>query len=196
MKAKSQLIGRSLAFGLFLLAAAFGFAGSAGAQAYASETAAPDGNANVAETPGNIVCVTFAGLKPEFENAQRQVEAAESALAEIDAAEAADLAKWAANPGGGETCAVEAQSEPLAESPTAETDQVSAVVIGEAVPPSDALPAIESDDAIVVEITQTVTIVVPGQIVEDNEGPTNTGSIILEPSVILDAETTDLDDPD
>jgi hypothetical protein len=48
-------------------------------------------------------------------------------------------------------------------------------------------------DAIVVEITQTVTIVVPGQIVEENEEPTHTGSI-LEPSVILDVQTTALDD--
>jgi hypothetical protein len=80
----------------------------------------------------------------------------------------------------------------VAEAQPAEVDQPSSVV-SEIEPSSIDAPT--TGDAILVEITLTVTIVVPGQIVEDNEEPTHTGSIILEPSVILnDAQKTALDD--
>jgi hypothetical protein len=56
-------------------------------------------------------------------------------------------------------------------------------------------PAIRSVDAIVVEVTQTVTIAVPGQDVEDNED--HTGSIrdasATDPIEVLEEQTTELD---
>src|ERR1700694_2991611 len=57
---------RSLAFGLVLLAAAFGFGGSlAGAQAIEPSSALPaleaDGNANLAMRPDAFFCVTYYG---------------------------------------------------------------------------------------------------------------------------------------
>jgi hypothetical protein len=63
--------------------------------------------------------------------------------------------------------------------------------------PTDAQLAVGPVDAIVVEITQSVTIAVPGQNVEDSEEPVHTGSI-PEPAtadpVIVNAEATALDE--
>jgi hypothetical protein len=56
------------------------------------------------------------------------------------------------------------------------------------------VPAIQFVGAIVVEVTQTVTIAVPGQDAVSGEEPANTGSIsepaAAEPVVMLDTETT------
>jgi hypothetical protein len=59
-------------------------------------------------------------------------------------------------------------------------------------------PAIESVDAIVVEVVQTVMIAVPGQTAEGSEEPAFTGSVrepsAAEPISTGDAKATDLDE--
>jgi hypothetical protein len=84
----------------------------------------------------------------------------------------------------------------VAEAQPAEVDQPSSLVSGSEPSSTDELsPAIRSVDAIVVEVTQTVTIAVPGQDVEDNED--HTGSIrdasATEPIEVLEEQTTELD---
>ena len=84
----------------------------------------------------------------------------------------------------------------VAEAQPAEVDQPSSLVSETELSSTDELsPAIRSVDAIVVEVTQTVTIAVPGQDVEDNED--HTGSIrdasATEPIEVLEEQTTELD---
>jgi hypothetical protein len=84
----------------------------------------------------------------------------------------------------------------VAEAQPAEVDQPSSIVSETELSSTDELsPAIRSVDAIVVEVTQTVTIAVPGQDVEDNED--HTGSIrdasATEPIEVLEEQTTELD---
>ena len=84
----------------------------------------------------------------------------------------------------------------VAEAQPAEVDQPSSLVSETELSSTDELsPAIRSVDAIVVEVTQTVTIAVPGQDVEDNED--HTGSIrdasATEPIDVLEEQTTELD---
>jgi hypothetical protein len=84
----------------------------------------------------------------------------------------------------------------VAEAQPAEVDQPSSLVSETELSSTDELsPAIRSVDAIVVEVTQTVTIAVPGQDVEDKED--HTGSIrdasATESIEILEEQTTELD---
>jgi hypothetical protein len=84
----------------------------------------------------------------------------------------------------------------VAEAQPAEVDQPSSLVSETELSSTDELsPAFRSVDAIVVEVTQTVTIAVPGQDVEDNED--HTGSIgdasATEPIEVLEEQTTELD---
>ena len=84
----------------------------------------------------------------------------------------------------------------VAEAQPAEVDQPSSLVSEIEPSLTDELsPAIRSVDAIVVEVTQTVTIAVPGQDVEDNED--HTGSLgdasATEPIEVLEEQTTELD---
>jgi len=90
------------------------------------------------------------------------------------------------------------------EAQIAEVGQPASVVSEIEPSPIDASPAaaIQFVDAIVVEITQTVTVVVPGQTFEDNEELEHTGSIpesiperpATAPDLVLDARTTALDE--
>jgi hypothetical protein len=85
--------------------------------------------------------------------------------------------------GGDQTCIVEAQLEALYENEAGEADHA---VIIEAAPATDAgivsslAPATFFVDAIKVEITQSVTIVVPGEYTAENDEPATTGSIPTE----------------
>ena len=84
----------------------------------------------------------------------------------------------------------------VAEAQPAEVDQPSSLVSETEPSSTDELsPAIRSVDAIVVEVTQTVTIAVPGQDDEDNED--HTGSIrdasATEPIEVFEEQTTELD---
>jgi hypothetical protein len=129
MKAMSRLIRCSLAFGTLLLAAVLAFGGTfayAGAlDTPTAEEAAANGNANVAERPDALFCITYRG--------------------------------------GDQTCIVEAELEALYENEPGEVDQASSLII-EAAPATEVLaPATFFVDAIKVEITQSVTIAVPGR---------------------------------
>jgi hypothetical protein len=153
MKAMSRLIRCSLAFGALLLAAVLTFGGTfayAGALDTTSAIeAAAAGNANVAERPDALFCITYSG--------------------------------------GDQTCIVEAQLEALYENEAGEDDHTSSLII-EAAPAADALQASEFVDAIKVEITQTVTIVVPGEDAAENDEPATTGSV---PTELNDASETE-----
>jgi hypothetical protein len=155
MKAMSRLIRCSLAFGVLLLAAVLAFGG---AFAYAgaldtptAEQATANGNANVAERPDALFCITYRG--------------------------------------GDQTCIVEAKLEALYENEAGEADQAPSLIV-EAAPAVDALaPETFFVDAIKVEITQSVTIVVPGEYTAENDEPATTGSIPIELNDASEAET-------
>jgi hypothetical protein len=146
MKAMSRLFRCSLALGALLLAAVLTF-GSTFAYAGALDTptaeqAAANGNANVAERPDALFCITYRG--------------------------------------GDQTCIVEAALEVLYENEPGEVDQASSLII-EAAPATEVLaPATFFVDAIKVEITQSVTIAVPGELTAENDEPATTGSIPTE----------------
>ena len=78
----------------------------------------------------------------------------------------------------------------------AEADQPSAAAGQTELSATEAAPAstVRFVDAIVAEVNQTVTIVVPGENAADNEEPVGTGSItappVAEPVAMLDANTT------
>jgi hypothetical protein len=153
MKAMSHLVRCSLALGALLLAAVLSLGGTF-AYAGALDTpmaveAAAAGNANVAERPDALLCITYGG--------------------------------------GDQTCIVEAELEALYENEAGEADHASSLIV-EAAPATDAL-ATEFVDAIKVEITQTVTIVVPGQDAAENDEPATTGSIPTELNDAHEAET-------
>ena len=145
MKAMSRLVRCSLAFGALLLAAVLTLGGTfayAGApDTPTAEQAAANGNANVAERPDALLCITYGG--------------------------------------GDQTCIVEAALEALYENEAGEADHA---LIIEAAPATDAAlaPATFFVDAIKVEITQSATIVVPGEYVAENDEPATTGSIPTE----------------
>ena len=155
MKAMSRLIRCSLVFGTLLLAAVLTFGGTfayAGAlDTPTAEQAAANGNANVAERPDALFCITYSG--------------------------------------GDQTCIVEAKLEALYDSEAGEADQASSLII-EAAPAIDALaPETFFVDAIKVEITQSVTVVVPGEYTAENDEPATTGSIPTELNDASEAET-------
>jgi hypothetical protein len=160
MKAMSRLIRCSLALGVLLLAAVLTFGGTF-AYAGALDTptageAAANGNANIAERPDALFCITYSG--------------------------------------GDQTCIVEAALEALNENEAGEADQASSLII-EAAPAIDAgivsslAPETFFVDAIKVEITQSVTIVVPGDYTAENDEPATTGSIPTELNDASEAET-------
>jgi hypothetical protein len=148
MKAMSHLVRCSLALGALLLAAVLTLGGTfayAGAlDTPTAEEAAANGNANIAERPDALFCITYGG--------------------------------------GDQTCIVEAALEAIYEHEAGEADHA---VIIEA-PATDAgivsalAPATFFLDAIKVEITQSVTIAVPGEYIAENDEPTTTGSIPTE----------------
>jgi hypothetical protein len=80
---------------------------------------------------------------------------------------------------------------------TVEADQPSSPVseIEPSVTEASPAPAVQSADAIIVEVTQTVTIVVPGDDAADSEEPAVTGSILepaaTEPASVVEAAATD-----
>ena len=158
MKAMSRLVRCSLALGALLLAAVLTLGGSfAYAEALDTPTAveaAAAGNANVAERPDALFCITYSG--------------------------------------GDQTCIVEAALEALNENEAGEVgqaDQASSLII-EAAPAIDALaPETFFVDAIKVEISQSVTIVVPGDYTAENDEPATTGSVPTELNDAREAET-------
>jgi hypothetical protein len=86
------------------------------------------------------------------------------------------------------------------EGPAGELDQPAPVISAIEPTPIDASTssAIQPADAIVVEITQSVTVAVPGQKSEDNEEVEHTGATspehaATEPALIPDTETLALD---
>jgi hypothetical protein len=92
--------------------------------------------------------------------------------------------------GGDQTCIVEAQLEALYESEAGDAEHSPSLIIDAAPTATEDLPPTTySVDAIVVEITQTVTVVVPGQDVEENEEPAYTGSVSTELNTAPEAET-------
>jgi hypothetical protein len=80
---------------------------------------------------------------------------------------------------------------------TVEADQPSSAAseIEPSVTEASPAPAVQSADAIIVEVTQTVTIVVPGDDAADSEEPAVTGSILeptaTEPAAAVEAAATD-----
>jgi hypothetical protein len=90
---------------------------------------------------------------------------------------------------GAENCTGDARTAEAGQSPTAVSETEASIV--EAAP----APAIQSADAIIVEVTQTVTIVVPGEDAVDSEAPAITGSIeepaATQPAPIVEAATTE-----
>jgi hypothetical protein len=193
----------SSALGFALLAASFTF-GSSFACTDATETTSssvqtggPDNKANVMETPsyGSGAQTGVVEAQPAEASIAVEIEQSTDASPTGDAipVEITQTATIVV-PGLSDANVTETPSygrgvQTSVTEPQIAIDQQSSVISGIEQPADAPL----TGDAIVVEITQTVTIVVPGQIVEDNEGPTHTGSI-LEPSVILDVQTTALDD--
>jgi hypothetical protein len=165
----------SSALGFALLAASFTFGSSF---VYAE---APEVTTSALQTVGpNNETNVIEGL-PDGSGGQAGV--ADASVAEAGVAEA----------GVAEAGVAEAS---VAEAQPAEVDQPSSLVSETELSSTDELsPAIRSVDAIVVEVTQTVTIAVPGQDVEDNED--HTGSIrdasATEPIEVLEEQTTELD---
>jgi hypothetical protein len=77
---------------------------------------------------------------------------------------------------------------------TVEADQSSSAV-SEIEPSVTEAPAVQSADAIIVEVTQSVTIVVPGEDAAENEEPAVAGSIVepaaTEEASVVEAEVTE-----
>ena len=123
------------------------------------------------------------------------LEAASSAMqtlapdATANAVESVDKLPCESSCVGAEHCTGDAQA--------AEVDQPSSAVseIEPSVTEASPAPAVQSADAIIVEVTQTVTIVVPGDEAADSEEPAVTGAIeepvAAEPAAAVEAAATD-----
>jgi len=123
------------------------------------------------------------------------LEAASSAMqtlapdATANAVESVDKLPCESSCVGAEHCTGDAQA--------AEVDQPSSAVseIEPSVTEAPPAPAVQSADAIIVEVTQTVTIVVPGDEAADSEEPAVTGAIeepvAAEPAAAVEAAATD-----
>jgi hypothetical protein len=123
------------------------------------------------------------------------LEAASSAMqtlapdATANAVESVDKLPCESSCVGAEHCTGDAQA--------AEVDQPSSAVseIEPSVTEASPAPAVQSADAIIVEVTQTVTIVVPGDEAADSEEPAVTGAIeepvATEPAAAVEAAATD-----
>ena len=123
------------------------------------------------------------------------LEAASSAMqtlapdATANGAESVDKLPCESSCVGAEHCTGDAQA--------AEVDQPSSAVseIEPSVTEASPAPAVQSADAIIVEVTQTVTIVVPGDEAADSEEPAVTGAIeepvAAEPAAAVEAAATD-----
>jgi hypothetical protein len=192
----------SCAFGLALLAASFTFSSSFACTettettSSSVQTGAPDNDANVMETPSYGSGAQTGVAEAQSAEASIAIEIEQSTDASpigdaiaveitqtvtivVPGQSEANVTETPSYGSGVQTSVTEPQLAIDQPSPVAETEQSTDAPL--------------TGDAILVEITQTVTVVVPGQIVEDNEGPTHTGSI-LGPSVILDVQTTAIDD--
>jgi hypothetical protein len=123
------------------------------------------------------------------------LEAASSAMqtlapdATANGAESVDKLPCESSCVGAEHCTGDAQA--------AEVDQPSSAVseIEPSVTEASPAPAVQSADAIIVEVTQTVTIVVPGDEAADSEEPAVTGAIAepvaTEPAAAVEAAATE-----
>jgi len=128
-----------------------------------------------------------------FVYADDVLEAASSAMQTLapdaNSVESVDKLPCESSCVGTEHCTGDAQ--------TAEADQSSSAVsaIEPSVTEASPAPAVQSVDAIIVEVTQTVTIVVPGEDAADSEEPAVTGSILepaaTEPAPVVEAAATE-----
>jgi hypothetical protein len=128
-----------------------------------------------------------------FVYADDVLEAASSAMQTLapdaNSVESVDKLPCESSCVGTEHCTGDAQ--------TVEADQSSSAVseIEPSVTEASPAPAVQSVDAIIVEVTQTVTIVVPGDEAADSEEPAVTGSIeepvATEPAAAVEAAATD-----
>jgi hypothetical protein len=118
-------------------------------------------------------------------------EAASSAMqslvpdADANGAEADKLLRMCNCDGAENNCTGDAQTAEAGQPPSAVSEIEPSTV--EASP----APAIQSADAIIVEVTETVTVVVPGEDAADREEPAVTGSIpepaATEPAAVVEA---------
>lgn len=123
------------------------------------------------------------------------LEAASSAMqtlapdATANGAESVDKLPCESSCVGAEHCTGDAQA--------AEVDQPASVVseVEPSVTEASPAPAVQSADAIIVEVTQTVTIVVPGDEAADSEEPAVTGAIeepvATEPAAVVETAAAD-----
>jgi hypothetical protein len=185
---------RSLAFGLVLFAAAFGFGGSlACAQEIEPSAALPaleaDGNADLAVSPEALFCVTYYGADENcFSEAAlvADVETASSAVDEV-ASVVAELAPYATESDSLSLYWADAIKVAITESVTIAAPGEGAEYSEAASTAAELAPyATESDslslygaDAIKVAITESVTIAAAGEEAEYSESE-STGSLPFE----------------
>jgi hypothetical protein len=123
-------------------------------------------------------------------------EAASSAMqslvpdADANGAEADKLLRMCNCDGAENNCTGDAQTAEAAQPPSAVSETEPSTIEPSTVEASPA-PAIQSADAIIVEVTETVTVVVPGEDAADSEEPAVTGSIpapaATEPATVVEA---------
>jgi hypothetical protein len=126
-------------------------------------------------------------------------EAASSAMqalvpdADANGAEADKLSRMCNCDGAENNCTGDAQTAEAGQSPSAVSEIEPSTIEPSTVEASPA-PAIQSADAIIVEVTETVTVVVPGEDAADSEEPAVTGSIpepaATEPAAVVEAAAT------
>ena len=179
---------RFLAFGLVLFAAAFGFGGSACAQAIEPSAALPaletDGNADLAVSPEAWFCVTYYGadencfseaaLVADVETASSAVDEVASVVAELAPTESDSLSVYwpdAIKVAITESVTIAAPGEGAEYSEAASTVAELAPYTTE----SDSL-SVYWADAIKVAITESVILAAPSQEAENSE-PEFTGSL-------------------
>jgi hypothetical protein len=139
------------------------------------QAVAPVGDANGAESEvscildsaGADICTVTAKLaevdEPSDIGAQETLSVMQAAASAADADGAESDVSCILDAAGADICTVTVK---LAE-------------VGE---PLDTAPAVEAADAIVVEVSQSVTVAAPGQEARDNEEPAQTGSISEPPA--------------
>jgi hypothetical protein len=123
-------------------------------------------------------------------------EAASSAMqvlvpdADANGAEADKLPRVSNGDGAENNCTGDAQTAEAGQPPSAVSEIEPSTIEPSTVEASPA-PAIQSADAIIVEVTQTVTVVVPGEDAADSEETAVTGSIpepaATEPAAVVEA---------
>jgi hypothetical protein len=175
---------RSLAFGLVLFAAAFGFGGSlACAQEIEPSAALPaleaDGNADIAVNPEALFCVAYYGADENCLSEAALVAEEGNEASEIDevASVVAELAPYAIESDSSSLYGADAIKVAITESVTlAAPGQEAEISEPESTVAELAPYATESDslslygaDAIKVAITESVTLAAPGQEAETSE---------------------------